>query len=98
MKALKLEDNNIIDIDIDNTLEAFQTAVDGHIETVGIVPGIVVMVVNEEGLLRGMAQNNIASLVARRYIVGPALIVGVDEEDFTDVPAETAQWLKDKYL
>ena len=45
-----------------------------------------------------MAQNNIASLVARRYIVGPALIVGVDEEDFTDVAAETVQWLKDEYL
>ena len=94
MKALKLEGRSISEVEIDNTLEALQKAVDGHIETIGIVPGEAVMIVNEEGRLRGMAPNPIASAFADSDIVGPALIVGVDEDDFTDVPEDAADALK----
>ena len=94
MKALKLEGRSISEVEIDNTLEALQKAVDGHIETIGIVPGEAVMIVNEEGRLRGMAPNPIASAFADSDIVGPALIVGVDEDDFTDVPEDAANALK----
>jgi len=94
MKALKLEGRSISEVEIENTLEALQAAVDGHIETIGIVPGEAVMIVNEEGRLRGMAPNPIASAFAGIDIVGPALIVGVDEDDFTDVPEDAADALK----
>lgn len=91
MKAIKFEGRIIKEIEIDNTLEALQAAVDGYIETVTLVPGRAVMIVNEEGLLRGMAPNPAASMIARTKIVGPALIVGVDGDEFTDFPTEIRQ-------
>ena len=94
MKALKLEGRSVSEIEIENTLEALQAVVDGHIETIGIVPGEAVMIVNEEGRLRDMTPNPIASAFAGIDIVGPALIVGVDEDDFTDVPDDAADALK----
>lgn len=72
-------------VDIDNTLEALQKAVDGYIECV-YLDDRTIMLVNEEGALRGMPQNPIASLLAQQLIFGPALIVGAEGEDFTDVP------------
>ena len=94
MKALKLEGTTVTQVEIENTLEALQAAVNGYIETIGIVPGEAVMIVNEEGRLRGMEPNPIASAFAGIDIVGPALIVGVDEDDFTDVPEDAADALK----
>ena len=94
MKALKLENTGITDVEIDNTLEALQAAVDGYIETVRLVPGRAVMIVNEEGLLRGMPHNITASLAAGTQIVGPALVVGVDGDEFTDVPADVVQCIR----
>ncbi len=94
MKALKLEGTTVTQVEIENTLEALQAAVNGYIETIGIVPGEAVMIVNEEGRLRGMAPNPIASAFAGIDIVGSALIVGVDEDDFTDVPEDAADALK----
>lgn len=88
MKALRLEARSIIEVDIENTLEALQNAVDGYIETLTLVPGKAVMIVNEEGLLRGMTPNPIASAVANTQIVGPAVVVGVNGEEFTDVPED----------
>ena len=94
MKALRLEDRSIITADIENTLEALQAAVDGYIEAVTLIPGKAVMIVNEEGLLRGMAQNPIASAVANTQIVGPAVVVGVDGEDFTDIPEDVEHCIR----
>jgi len=94
MKALKLENSGITEVDIENTLEALQAAVDGYIETVKLVPGRAVMIVNEEGLLRGMPHNITASLAAGTQIVGPAIVIGVDGEEFTDVPADIAQCIR----
>ena len=97
MKALKIEGCTVVPVDIDNTLEALQTAVDGYIETVPLVADKAVMIVNEEGLLRGMSYNAFATLIAARNIVGPALIVGVDGEEFTDIPTEIANSVKIRF-
>lgn len=94
MKALKLESRSIITADIENTLEALQAAVGGYIEAVTLVPGKAVMIVNEEGLLRGMTPNSIASAVANTQIVGTAIVVGVDGEEFTDVPEDVERCIR----
>lgn len=94
MKALKLEGKSITETDIDNTLDAFQEAVDGYIETVTLVQDRAVMIVNEEGLLRGLSPNPIASAVANTQIVGTAIVVGVDGEEFTDVPDDVVQCIR----
>lgn len=94
MKALRLEDRSIITADIENTLEALQAAVDGYIESVTLIPDKAVMIVNEEGLLRGMTPNPIASAVANTQIVGPAVVVGVDGEDFTDIPEDVERCIR----
>lgn len=94
MKALRLEDRSIITADIENTLEALQAAVDGYIEAVTLIPDKAVMIVNEEGLLRGMTPNPIASAVANTQIVGPAVVVGVDGEDFTDIPEDVERCIR----
>ena len=62
-------------------LEALQTAVGGYIETVlvkwdfedGINP--LVLVVNEEGRLKDLHGNLIASFIARQWIVGPVVLL-----------------------
>ena len=86
MKALKLEDRTHEIIEIENTLEALQAAVGGYIETVRLRVGDAVMIVNEEGLLLGLPYNTLASGFAGREIVGTAIIVGVNGEEFTDIP------------
>ena len=91
MKAILITLNEQNIIEIENELEALQGAVDGYIETISLIPEKVDMIVNEEGLIKGMELNPIASAIAGTYIVGNALIVGVDGEDFCDVPDE---WIK----
>lgn len=91
MKAILITLDEQKIIEIENELEALQDAVDGYIETVTLVPDKVDMIVNEEGLIREMKQNTVASVIAGTYIVGNALIVGVDGENFCDVPDE---WIR----
>ena len=91
MKALKLEGVGIREIDIENELGALQEAVYGYIETITLMPDRAVMIVNEEGRIRGMAVNPAASAIAGTQIVGPALVVGVDGEEFTDIPEDIKQ-------
>lgn len=86
MKALKLEGRTHEVIEIENTLEALQTAVGGYIETVRLRVGNAVMIVNEEGLLLGLPYNTAASGFAGQPIVGTAIIVGVNGDEFTDIP------------
>jgi hypothetical protein len=86
MKALLLDGSGVRAIDIENKLEAFQEAVDGYIETVTLVPDEVVMIVNEEGLLRGLGINPLATALYGSAIVGVAVVVSIDGEEFCDVP------------
>lgn len=90
MKALKLEDRTVALIELDSTsveteLKAMQQAVGGHIESVTIAEDAALLV-DEEGLLKTLNQNAPASLVARRQIVGTALLVGIDGERYCDPP------------
>lgn len=94
MKALKLEGVTVSEIEIDNTLEALQKEVEGYIECLTLVPQKVAMIVNEEGLLHGMTVNLSASAVAGVGIVGPAVVVGIDGDDFCDIPEEYARRVK----
>ena len=68
--------------DIPNTLEELQAAVGGYIETVTFATDAAV-ICNEEGRLLGLPHNV-------RFLgvdfVGPILIVGVDGEEFADLP------------
>jgi len=95
MKALKIENRKVTLIDIANStpdeeLHAMQTAVGGYIEVVRISEDAA-LIVDEEGLLKALNQNALASLVARQQIVGTAVIVGLDvnadgETVFCDCP------------
>ena len=85
MRALEIALNSICVIDIDNELHALQQAVGGHIETVGLKDGGV-MIVDEEGLLKQYPHNDLASYISGKHIFGTALIVGTDEDEFDDVP------------
>lgn len=66
---------------IKNTLEAFQEAVGGYIETITIFDGIV-LVCDEEGALKGRTPS---CNVLGCEIVGDWLLVGADEDEFTDL-------------
>ena len=69
-------DNTYEVIEYKDTLDTLQKIVEGYIEYVSIDKGIA-MIVNEEGLLRGMEYNKLASrFYAGPCIVGNALIVG----------------------
>lgn len=71
--------------DIPNTLAELQAMVGGYIETVTFATDAVV-ICNEEGRLLGLPQNC-------RFLgvdfVGPILIVGMNGDEFTDLPPET---------
>ena len=99
MKALKLYAPDHIElIDIENKLEALQEQVEGYIECVTLVPGKLVMIVNEEGLLMGLPFNMQATIIAHNNISGKALIVCCDGEDFTDITPEYVKEITDKIL
>lgn len=72
---------------VSNTLKNLQKIVDGPIETVKISPHVVI-ICNEEGKLRGLEKNFWFGLLpwARDLIVGEVVVVGVDGEDFVDLP------------
>lgn len=100
MKALKIENRKVTLTEIpngtpDEELHAMQTAIGGYIEVVRISDDAA-LIVDEEGLLKCMYQNALASLVARQQIVGAALLVGTafdtdGEQVFTDCPERFMQ-------
>ena len=77
--------------DIPDTLEELQAAVGGYIETVTIAEDCVI-ICNEEGRLRGMPHN--VKFLGVDF-VGPILIAGVSDEDFTDLAPESMGFLLD---
>lgn len=91
---MKLEPNKLpCIVDIDNDLHALQKAVGGHIETVGLKDGGV-MIVDEEGLLKQYSRNDLASIISGHHIYGTALIVGTDGDDFDDVSGDYFVYLE----
>ena len=86
MKAIKITPENCVSlVDVHNELEPLQETVGGYIETIGLQDGAV-MIVDEEGRFKDYSVNPIASVIAGTAIVGIALIVGADEDEFDDVP------------
>ena len=98
MKALLINNFELKELEVDNTLEALQNQVGGYIEALTLVRNRAVMIVNEEGRLLHMTANLVASAIAGHGIVGPALIVGVDGEEFTDVPEDVSRRIKIRFV
>lgn len=77
---------------ISNTLENLQRTVGGKIETVYLGHGLI-LIVNEEGKLMNLEPN---FRTARGFfadtIVGTAILVGQNGEDFGDVPITFQTW------
>lgn len=81
------------------TLENLQKHVDGPIETLTVAPGVV-LVVNEEGKLREDLIPNfriwsdieVLGYSVHDVIYGTAIVLGVDGEEFADVPISYNEW------
>lgn len=73
---------------ISQRLENLQNTVDGHIETVSLPDGVVI-ICNEEGRIRGLEHNCIVYGVD---FVGTIIVCGRDGDAFADVPISLAVW------
>ena len=90
MRVLKIEPGKApVTIDIENTLEALQGQVDGYIETVTIATDAA-LIVDEEGKLKGKPFN---FAFCGHRLVGIVLAVGVDGDEFCDVPEAAEEFL-----
>ena len=67
----------------ENSLEAFQEAVGGYIETVTVAIDLVI-ICNEEGRLKGLPYNCTAFGVD---FVGAVVVAGVKGDEFASIPA-----------
>lgn len=85
MRALRIAPEASEVVEIDNTLPALQDAVGCNIDVVSVYPHEVIMIVDDEGLLKGYSFNPGASIIAQRTIVGTVLLLSVNEEEFTDL-------------
>ena len=85
MRALRIAPEASEVIEIDNTLPSLQEAVGGCIDVVTVYPYEMIMVVDDEGLLKGYPFNPGASIIAQRTIVGTVLLLSVNGEEFTDL-------------
>lgn len=80
---------------IGDTLKSLQKWVEGYIEVVTIsADPPVVMIVNEEGKIRGLEKNFMMGLTPgfQDIIVGTVIVLGVDGEEFADIPISRQQW------
>lgn len=74
-------------VKIDNTLEALQKEVGGYIETISCASDAC-FIVNEEGIIKNLPFN---TRIAGLKIYGTVLLVGVNGDEFTDVPVEAVR-------
>lgn len=74
--------------DIRNTVEGLQEAVGGYFEQVA-VNSIVCLLVDEDGIRKGLREN---ISVGYHRLFGPVVMVGVDGEEFCDLP----EWVMKK--
>lgn len=75
---------------VENRLESLQQLVGGYIEVLMTHRPDVALIVDEEGKLKGKASN---FYYFGDVIVGTAVLVGVDGEEFADCPVTTDQEL-----
>lgn len=86
--------------DIEGGLESLQKEVDGYIEVVYPFEDMVALVCDEEGKLKGKQPNRAmwtGDGQVQDIICGKFLVLGLGEEDFTDVPEELMQKYLDIY-
>lgn len=93
MKQIKIIYAGVAEADlremtVDNDLKVFQKLVEGNIEVITLTTDLA-MVVNEEGRLNGMADNQFTPKLFKAPIMGNFLIVGVKGDDFADWDEQT---------
>lgn len=81
------------EITIKNELKEFQYIVDGYIEPYDFVcdKETVLLICNEEGKMKGLPYNFYLDIYSPEIFVGTVVFVGVDEDEFTDVPVSVEQ-------
>lgn len=78
---------------ISNTLKNLQRNVGGYIESLTLnnkSGKTVSIILNEEGLIRGLPYN--CTIYGVWEIHGDLVVLGVDEDDFTDCPLSFDEW------
>lgn len=90
----------VIRTDEDGLLHGLQKIVGGYIETIRpvLLPDPVIMIVNEEGLIRDMHVNHVASLLSGTHIFGDVALMHIGirdgEPDIVGIPgADVAKLL-----
>lgn len=76
--------------EVENSLKALQELVGGYIEPV-CLPGGICMIVNEEGKLLGLEPN---FPLERDLIVGTAVFVGVDGDQFCGLSPAQQEYIR----
>lgn len=79
--------------EVENTLDALQKAVGGHIETLTIntEPEPLILIVDEEGRIKGKEPN---FTIEGEEIVGTVVLCGIDGDEFAPVPDWAVRGLK----
>lgn len=83
-------DGTLRDTEIEDSLGSFQAVVGGYIE--GVFGNVATIYVDEEGLLKSLPFNSLATLFAQRILGaavrlhGTALILGTGDNEGNDTP------------
>lgn len=78
---------------ISNTLENLQKIVGGRIEVVHTGISGLILILDEEGKLKEYQKNFlIGGRMFPDLVVGTAVLCGVSDDNFADVPINMAQW------
>lgn len=103
-QIIKIKPNGMVEqVDCDNiTLDYLQSEVDGYIETIRIKDAPnrhLIMVIDEEGKFKDKSINELAGEIAYirfdDYIVGDAIIVKEQDEDFVPLTDDEANEFMD---
>ena len=103
-QIIKIKPNGMVEqVDCDNiTLDYLQSEVDGYIETIRIKDAPnrhLIMVIDEEGKFKDKSINDLAGEIAYirfdDYIVGDAIIVKEQDEDFVPLTDDEANEFMD---
>lgn len=101
MKVLMVEpDRSPYETEIEGGLYSLQEAVGGDIQAVYPYDDMVALICNEEGKYTGLPLNRaLYDEEGRMYdiVAGNFLIVGLSEEDFTDLPADLMEKFSEQF-
>lgn len=101
MKVLMVEPGKSpYETEIEGGLESLQAAVGGDIQATYPYDDLVALICNEEGKYMGLPLNRaLYDDEGRMYdiVAGNFLIVGLGEEDFTDLPAELMEKFSEQF-